>query len=363
MNNNYFLIMLMMIVIICALSKYNVKDTFLCFDFGCKSELENNDFDDEDHTPCDTKPEVDVVINEYDTDGELPDKCIIKRDTDYNGYTFLTKNVKDHIECCDYCLQYPNQCQAWTFNKQTEQCKLKYKVPAASCCKLSVSGTPKLNMTPSKQTTSSSSSNVTPSKKAPNRMGCFKDDSTHFLSHSVDMPDITPDKCIDYCRNKNYRYAGLQQGNKCYCDNRPFRGFGEKTADSECDTPCGGDKNQKCGAVLRQDIYDIDPDKIEEPTRLGCYKDDNARFLKGLPAPHYIKIPELTPEKCFEHCKQNNFRYAGVQAGYACLCDNQPVRGFGEKMPDSECNMPCTGDGSKKCGSYWRQDIYDLQSD
>ena len=50
------------------------------------------------------------------------------------------------------------------------------------------------------------------------------------------------------------------------------------------------------------------------------------------------------------------YKYAGVQAGYACLCGDT----FGKhgKKPDSECNTNCPGDNTQKCGAGWRNAVY-----
>lgn len=41
----------------------------------------------------------------------------------------------------------------------------------------------------------------------------------------------------------------------------------------------------------------------------------------------------------------------------ACWCGDQHpwVR---HKTKDSSCNVPCSGDKSKKCGDYWRLSVY-----
>jgi hypothetical protein len=53
------------------------------------------------------------------------------------------------------------------------------------------------------------------------------------------------------------------------------------------------------------------------------------------------------------------FKYAALQYGQHCFADND----FGKygKRPDSECNMPCRYDKSRKCGGGWRNNVYKLK--
>lgn len=51
------------------------------------------------------------------------------------------------------------------------------------------------------------------------------------------------------------------------------------------------------------------------------------------------------------------YKYAGVQAGYACLCGDT----FGKhgKERDTDCDSStCPGDNTQKCGAGWRNAIY-----
>ncbi|KAL5019700.1 hypothetical protein ScPMuIL_002592 [Solemya velum] len=87
---------------------------------------------------------------------------------------------------------------------------------------------------------------------------------------------------------------------------------------------------------------------------LGCFKDTQDRDLKGL----MITIDHNTPEFCNRVCLGLGFRYAGVQYGKECFC-GESFGAYGA-VPDTDCNKPCTGDGSLTCGGTWAQNIYDV---
>jgi len=297
------------------------------------------------------------------TDGE----CQIHNNTDYYGYTFSAQKAQNYQECCNQCLLHPTKCKSWSFDEHQKICNLKYGVPEAEECANVTSGYPKPLGQEQEVQEAQKAQEKQVTHPVPKRLGCFKDDQTRFLKglpapHHINMPDLTHEKCFNHCRTNKFRYAGLQDAQNCFCDNFPIRGFGEKRPDSECNLPCKGESSKMCGAPWHQDIYDLTPNEPEpKEIKIGCYKDDGTRFLQGLPAPHYIQTNDMTPEKCFAHCRERNFRYAGLQDGHACSCDNQPVRGFGEKRPENECSKPCVGDNTKTCGNPWLQEIYDLQ--
>ena len=50
-----------------------------------------------------------------------------------------------------------------------------------------------------------------------------------------------------------FAFAGSQFSVQCFCDNDYGR-YG-RVDNSECDMPCGGDVNEKCGDVWKNSIY------------------------------------------------------------------------------------------------------------
>lgn len=89
----------------------------------------------------------------------------------------------------------------------------------------------------------------------------------------------------------------------------------------------------------------------------NCVRDSsNPRLLPFLPG-NEKQFPSLTPAKCIKACNDQNYNFAGVQYGNECWCgDDAPPE---DKIVDTEeCNQSCEGDSAKKCGGFWRMNVY-----
>jgi len=84
---------------------------------------------------------------------------------------------------------------------------------------------------------------------------------------------------------------------------------------------------------------------------IGCFRDSNNPFDLD----RYLERSQTnTPQKCVETCREKGFKYAGVQFGESCLCGNS----YGSQGSASNCDMPCTGDKSQKCGGRFANSVY-----
>lgn len=91
---------------------------------------------------------------------------------------------------------------------------------------------------------------------------------------------------------------------------------------------------------------------------IGCYKDQGSPSTykdRDLNAFGYNSNKQ-TVESCIRECGRRNFRYAGLQYGLACVCDND----YGKFGKADNCNMPCTGDSSEICGGSWANSVYEI---
>ena len=60
-------------------------------------------------------------------------------------------------------------------------------------------------------------------------------------------------------------------------------------------------------------------------------------------------------------CSLNaGYAYAGVQHGTFCHCGSSYGQ-FGA-LPESACNVPCTGDAHQTCGGSWSSSVYNTIS-
>lgn len=86
---------------------------------------------------------------------------------------------------------------------------------------------------------------------------------------------------------------------------------------------------------------------------LGCYVDNSARDLTG----HQVRLTNMTRSACIRLCREEGYRYAGVQWASYCFCGAQYGR-YG-RAPEDQCNTPCGGDSTEICGGTWRNSVFD----
>jgi hypothetical protein len=104
----------------------------------------------------------------------------------------------------------------------------------------------------------------------------------------------------------------------------------------------------------------------------ACVVDSSKRIIKD----HQASSANNTPSSCIKSCEKAGFTLAGVQHSNECFCSKSfhggPTMtlftfilliicvqlGSPKIAPKSDCNMPCAGDKSKKCGGGWRMTVY-----
>ena len=100
---------------------------------------------------------------------------------------------------------------------------------------------------------------------------CYEDKMPRVLS--VEIKGLADENqkstCIAAC--KDYRYAGMENGNQCFCgDILPYAALKRP---GECTTVCPGNKEEMCGGVLRINIFEV-PGKftaIIDIEKENCY--------------------------------------------------------------------------------------------
>ncbi|KAH3702118.1 hypothetical protein DPMN_077120 [Dreissena polymorpha] len=100
-------------------------------------------------------------------------------------------------------------------------------------------------------------------------VGCYLDSMNNRVL-SYEMSDLkktnTPEECARICRD--YRYAGVEFGKKCFCGNS-IRVTNVKP-ESECNYSCTGDSSKMCGGLWRINVYT----NWEGTTHPSIYEDD-----------------------------------------------------------------------------------------
>ena len=65
---------------------------------------------------------------------------------------------------------------------------------------------------------------------------------------------MTVELCLSTCREKGFRFSGLQWQIECYCGDEPEQGF-KWTWTDQCYQICGGNSYQKCGGTNAMSLY------------------------------------------------------------------------------------------------------------
>ena len=78
-------------------------------------------------------------------------------------------------------------------------------------------------------------------------LGCYPDNKDHTVFDMRFGPDeaLTVPKCWDKCYRLEYEYAGVQNGDVCWCAHKVNGTAGEHRL--YCNSLCTGDKNTRCG--------------------------------------------------------------------------------------------------------------------
>ncbi|XP_034324268.2 uncharacterized protein [Magallana gigas] len=189
-------------------------------------------------------------------------------------------------------------------------------------------------------------------------VGCYVDKllARTLGTKKTSSRSMTVETCRKTCLKADTKYYGLEAGDECFCGNK----LGKKKSDSECKTPCTGDKEQVCGGSWRLAVYKntkFVPLTIVKSGYKGCFKDK--RFGRALPDKVTKLGDGMTVETCRDICKKEKTKYYGLEAKKECWC--------GKKMPDSsaktsdaDCKSPCSGNNKQGCGGSWRIAVYKL---
>ncbi|KAK3514798.1 hypothetical protein QTP70_032196, partial [Hemibagrus guttatus] len=94
------------------------------------------------------------------------------------------------------------------------------------------------------------------------------------------------------------------------------------------------------------------------PGILGCFKDN------GDPPPlskSYQTSQKLTVQSCISLCRNQRYKLAGMEAGYACFCGNELDYHLHGDAPSLECSHGCFGDQQQPCGGDGHVIVFDTK--
>jgi len=186
---------------------------------------------------------------------------------------------------------------------------------------------------------------------AVNNLGCFAEAEGRDLKlKRLSSPKVNRQVCNDFCKDNGFKFAAVQQGEHCFCDNQ-YGAYG-KVSDDQCNMRCKGNKREMCGGRWRNTIMKVGG----KPEIVGCFADADARDLTS----KRVVFKKLTVKFCRDYCQKGGFTFMSVQNGDNCFCDSDVIGNYG-KVSENQCNVPCTGNKTENCGGLWRNSIYDLK--
>ncbi|KAK6068607.1 WSC domain-containing protein [Seiridium cupressi] len=201
--------------------------------------------------------------------------------------------------------------------------------------------------------------------------GCYTEGSNGraFLNQQPDSQTLTIESCVEACVGLGYGVAGMEYASQCFCDNF-LRNGAELVADTDCNMACSGDASEDCGAGNRLSVYSNATLVIYQPPTpqtedlpdswqyVGCILDDiAARTLPWMA----IDLENTTVSSCIAGCSRFGYEAGGIEYGYQCFCgDIADVvnQGRDTLQPESDCNVPCSGDPTHLCGGGNRLSYY-----
>jgi len=103
-------------------------------------------------------------------------------------------------------------------------------------------------------TASGASGSAHPTKWIP--LGCYKQDPTKPILKKIPGSDtfMSIGLCTDRCASERYTYAGLHNGNECWCGN-DVGGNSANPNEADCNIPCPGYALDKCGGPKALSVY------------------------------------------------------------------------------------------------------------
>ncbi|XP_042579461.1 kremen protein 1 isoform X1 [Cyprinus carpio] len=172
----------------------------------------------------------------------------------------------------------------------------------------------------------------------------------------------------DYRGRQNQ--TSLEGGRPCLFWNETFQhpyntikypnGEGGLGPHNFCRNPDGDVRPWCYIADLEDGIYwkYCDIPTCQMPGNLGCFKDS------GDPTPlsgGYQTSNKLTIQNCISFCRNQRYKLAGMESGYACFCGNDIDYHRHGDAPSTECNHVCFGDHTQPCGGDGRVIVFDTK--
>ena len=221
--------------------------------------------------------------------------------------------------------------------------------------------------------TSSTGSVATALPTGWNYTGCYIDQANGriMLNEQPDNQQLTIESCVQTCSGMGYSVAGLEYQYQCFCDNYLRNGAALSVHDTDCAMACTGNQNEICGGPNLVSVYSQGPIQIYQPPKpqnstgywqyQGCLLDSSTGTRTF---PHQLILASNnSATNCLSQCAAYGYMAGGMEYSDECYCGDQAdITAAGATLqPETDCNMPCSGNGSYICGAGNRLSYYTYQ--
>jgi hypothetical protein len=185
---------------------------------------------------------------------------------------------------------------------------------------------------------------------------------------------VTNEQCTSFCASQNFKYAGTEYGQECYCGNNLE--LGSVLTQTGCTFACAGTLaagstfakySSLCGgssvlSVWRNENYkpvlvvpSAPGSNGQNYVSQGCYTElSSGRALSG----GSTTSASMTVESCVTYCSGKGFSFAGVEYAGECYCANSLSSASVLASDPTTCNMLCKGNALEYCGGPSRLNLY-----
>ncbi|KAH9172379.1 WSC domain-containing protein [Lactarius sanguifluus] len=202
----------------------------------------------------------------------------------------------------------------------------------------------------------------------PTSLGCIEahcptpnhirdDPSDRILTSATfkDSAHMTVESCVKFCNHRKYLYAGLENGEDCYCGNylaeSAYVGL-----PPECSVKCPGNSNEICGAGHHLSLYwsgagpaPTISSNVGEWKFLACYADPKSDLDNLKPTSVTDGRHHMTVASCGAECRRSGYPLAGMEFGRDCYCDDGGTL-IDIPIPSENCMLACFGNSTEVCG-------------
>ncbi|KAF3937655.1 hypothetical protein ABW19_dt0200341 [Dactylella cylindrospora] len=209
-------------------------------------------------------------------------------------------------------------------------------------------------------------------------LGCYAEPPSNRILPAKQFTsddDMTAGKCRELCGDAGYKYAGVEYGRECWCDNVLGANGGSETDEENCKGRlCTGSDDEYCGGDNFIWIFENTDSTPSGPVVHPGSHDYAYNHCKSEPSGGRALTSsqggaDMTPEKCFEICASPDtfdaasgtygpFSYCALEYGQECWYGNELSADI--DAAETSCDFTCAGDDGYICGGYGTFSLYKL---